>query len=67
MKLRTPALVFLILVAAVVIQTTLFGTFRLITPDVVLLVSILLALTRIKPELVLAITFAAGLMVDLIG
>ncbi len=67
MKLRTPAVVFLTLVAAVVIQTTLFGTIRFITPDLVLLVSVLLALTRIKPELVLAITFAAGLMVDLIG
>ncbi len=67
MKFRTPALVFLILVAAVVIQTTFFGTIRIITPDLVLLVSILLALTRIKPEFILAITFAAGLMVDLIG
>jgi rod shape-determining protein MreD len=67
MKFRTPALVILILVAAVVLQTTLFGTIRFITPDIVLLVSILLALTRIKPELVLAISFAAGLMVDLIG
>jgi rod shape-determining protein MreD len=67
MKFRTPALVFLILVSAVVIQTTLFGTIRILTPDLVLLLSILLALTRIKPELVLAITFSAGLMVDLIG
>ncbi|MEX1038236.1 MAG: rod shape-determining protein MreD [Acidimicrobiia bacterium] len=67
MKFRSSAIVFLIVVAAVVLQTTLFGTIRVITPDLVLLVSILFALTRIKPELILAITFSAGLMVDLIG
>jgi rod shape-determining protein MreD len=64
---RTVAFVVLIVVAAVVIQTTLFGRLRFITPDLLLLVSILLALTRIRPELVLAIAFTSGLAIDLLG
>jgi rod shape-determining protein MreD len=67
MRVRTPAAVFLILLVAVVLQSTLFGRIRVITPDLVLLVAILIALTRIKPELVLAIAFSAGLVVDLLG
>jgi rod shape-determining protein MreD len=67
MRIRTPAAVFLIVLVAVVLQSTLFGRIRLITPDLVLLVAILIALTRIKPELVLAIAFSAGLVVDLLG
>jgi rod shape-determining protein MreD len=67
MRVRTPAAVFLIILVAVVLQSTLFGRIRLITPDLVLLVAILIALTRIKPELVLAIGFSAGLVVDLLG
>jgi rod shape-determining protein MreD len=66
-RVRTPAAVFLIILVAVVLQSTLFGRIRLITPDLVLLVAILIALTRIKPELVLAIGFSAGLVVDLLG
>jgi rod shape-determining protein MreD len=67
MRVRTPAAVFLIILVAVVLQSTLFGRIRLITPDLVLLVAILIALTRIKPELDLAIAFSAGLVVDLLG
>jgi rod shape-determining protein MreD len=67
MRVRTPAAVFLIILVAVVLQSTLFGRIRLITPDLVLLVAILIALTRIKAELVLAIAFSAGLVVDLLG
>lgn len=67
MRVRTPAAVFLIILVAVVLQSTLFGRIRLITPDLVLLVAILIALTRIKPELILAIAFSAGLVVDLLG
>jgi rod shape-determining protein MreD len=67
MRVRTPAAVFLIILVAVVLQSTLFGRVRLITPDLVLLVAILIALTRIKAELVLAIAFSAGLVVDLLG
>jgi rod shape-determining protein MreD len=67
MRVRTPAAVFLIILVAVVLQSTLFGRVRVITPDLVLLVAILIALTRIKAELVLAIAFSAGLVVDLLG
>jgi rod shape-determining protein MreD len=67
MRLRTTLVVLLIVLVAVVLQTTLFGTVRLITPDLVLLVSILFALTRIRPEVVLGIAFTSGLLVDLLG
>lgn len=67
MRFRTPAAVFLIILVAVVLQSTLFGRIKVITPDLVLLVAILIALTRIKPELILAIAFSAGLVVDLLG
>jgi rod shape-determining protein MreD len=57
----------LLLLFAVVIQTTLFGQIRFISPDLVMLVVILLALTRIRPELVVGTAFLAGLLVDLLG
>jgi len=57
----------LLLLFAVVIQTTLFGQIRFISPDLVMLVVILLALTRIRPELVIGTAFLAGLLVDLLG
>jgi rod shape-determining protein MreD len=59
--------VFLIVVSAVVLQTTFFARIRIITPDLVMLVSILFALTRIRPEAVLGIAFVSGLTVDLLG
>lgn len=52
---------------AIVIQTTLFGQIRPVVPDVVMLVVILLALTRVRPELILTIGFLTGLIVDLLG
>jgi rod shape-determining protein MreD len=55
------------LVLAVVIQTTLFGQIRVIVPDLVLLVTILLALTRMRPELIMLLAFLSGLVVDLLG
>jgi rod shape-determining protein MreD len=67
MRVRTVAAVVLVVVIAIVFQTTLFGRVRVVTPDLVLLVSILLALTRIRPELVLGIAFLSGLSVDLLG
>ncbi len=67
LRARAFAAVVLVVVAAVVIQTTLFGRVRVITPDLVLLVSILLALTRIRPEVVLGIAFTSGLAIDLLG
>lgn len=67
MRLPKGLIVGTIALVAIVIQTTLFGQLDLITPDLVMLVAILLALTRIKPEAVLGIAFAAGLVVDLLG
>ncbi len=67
MRARTFATVFLIVLVAIVLQTTFFGRVRIITPDLVLLVSIVLALTRIRPEIVLGVAFLSGLAVDLIG
>lgn len=55
------------LIFAVVVQTTLFGQIRIISPDLVMLLVILLALTRIRPELILGIAFLSGLLVDLLG
>jgi rod shape-determining protein MreD len=55
------------ILVAVVIQTTLFGRLDWVTPDLVMLVAILLTLTRIRPEAVLALAFVSGLIVDLLG
>jgi rod shape-determining protein MreD len=54
-------------VFAVVVQTTLFGRLRIVTPDLVLLIGILLALTKVRPEAVLGVAFISGLIVDLLG
>jgi rod shape-determining protein MreD len=56
-----------ILMLAIVVQTTLFGQIRPVVPDLVMLVVMLLALTRIRPELVLGVAFLAGVVVDLLG
>lgn len=67
MRGRTVLTVALLLLLAVVVQTTLFGRIRLVTPDLVLLLAITLALTRIRPELILAVAFTSGLVIDLLG
>ena len=67
MRARTAGVVLLLIVLAVVIQTTLFGRLRVITPDLVMLLSIVLALTRMRPEAVLGIAFGSGLIIDLLG
>jgi rod shape-determining protein MreD len=67
MRLRTVATVALILLGAVVLQTTLFSQMDFFTPDLVMLVALLLTLTRIRPELTLLLAFVAGLSVDLLG
>lgn len=67
MRLPKGLMVASIIVLAVVVQTTLFGQIRVVAPDIVLLVVILLALTRIRPEIVLGIGFLSGLLVDLLG
>ena len=56
-----------VLLFSIVIQTTLFGQIRPVVPDVVMLVVMMLALTRTRPEWILAIAFLAGLVVDLLG
>jgi rod shape-determining protein MreD len=67
MRGRSVLIVVLLLVVAVVVQTTLFGRIQLVTPDLVLLLIIILCLTRIRPEVILAIAFTSGLMIDLLG
>jgi rod shape-determining protein MreD len=67
MRGRTPLIIGLTVLIAVLIQTTLFGRLRVVTPDLVMLVGILLALTRIRTEAILAIAFLSGLMMDLLG
>jgi rod shape-determining protein MreD len=56
-----------IILVAIVVQTTLFSRVEFVTPDLVMLTSILLALTRVRPEAVLGIAFLSGLVVDLLG
>ncbi len=67
MRGRTPLLIGLIVLFAVVVQTTLFGRLRIVTPDLVMLIGILLALTKIRPEAVLGVAFVSGLIIDLLG
>ena len=67
MRGRTVLVIGLTVVVAIVIQTTLFGRLRIVTPDLVMLVGILLALTRVRPEAVLGVAFIAGLVMDLLG
>lgn len=67
MRLRSVLVIASILLVAIVVQTTLFSQTTIFVPDVVMLVVILLALTRLRPEVNLAVAFAAGLAVDLLG
>ena len=67
MRGRTALVIGLMVLVAVVIQTTLFGRLRIVTPDVVMLIGILLALTRVRPEVVLGVAFISGLVMDLLG
>lgn len=67
MRLRKVLVVVFVILAAIVIQTTLFGRVRVVTPDLVMLVSILFALTRLRTEVVLGLAFVSGLVIDLLG
>ncbi len=67
MRLRTIIPIVVILLLAIVLQTTLFSQTEVFTPDLVMLVVIMLCLTRIRPELLLALAFVSGLAVDLLG
>lgn len=55
------------LLVAVIVQTTLVSRFRFVTPDLVLLLSILFALTSMRREGVLLMAFLGGLVVDLLS
>ena len=67
MRLRSTLTVGVLLLAAVVLQTTLFSQTEPFTPDLVMLVVIMLCLTKIRPEVLLGVAFLAGLAVDLLG
>lgn len=67
MRLRTILTLVALLLAATVLQTTMFSRLEFFTPDLVMLVAILIPLTKIRPELALLIAFTAGLSVDLLG
>jgi rod shape-determining protein MreD len=67
MRLQTAVTVFLIVVASVVVQTTLINQLQFVLPDLVMLMAILLALTRVRPEAVLGVAFFSGLLLDLLG
>lgn len=67
MRLRPLAVALISLLVAVVAQTTLFSRFRYVTPDLVLLLSILFATTALRRELVLLLAFAGGLVIDLLS
>jgi len=67
MRIRTILVTASLLLLAVVLQTTLFSQTRVFIPDLVMLMVILLALTRLRPEGVLGIAFLGGLTIDLLG
>jgi rod shape-determining protein MreD len=67
MRARSLMVALLSLVAAVVAQTTLFSRFQFVTPDLVLLITILFATTQMRSELVLLMAFLGGLVVDLLS
>lgn len=67
MRLRTVLILGGLLLVAIVLQTTLFSQTRFFSPDLVLLLAILIPLTKIRPEVALLLAFTAGLTVDLLG
>ncbi|MGH8912537.1 MAG: rod shape-determining protein MreD, partial [Acidimicrobiia bacterium] len=67
MRLRVVAGALGALLVAVIIQTTLISRFRFVTPDLVLLLSILFALTSMRREGVLLMAFLGGLVIDLLS
>ncbi|HLV89504.1 MAG: rod shape-determining protein MreD [Acidimicrobiales bacterium] len=67
MRIPKAPLVLTMMILAIVVQTTLLGQVRSWAPDLVVLMVILFALTRIRAEFVLLIGFSSGLILDLIG
>jgi rod shape-determining protein MreD len=66
-RTRSIVVVGLLLLGTIVLQTTLFSQTEIFTPDLVMLLVVLLCLTRIRPELLLGVAFLSGLVVDLLG
>ncbi|MGA7269562.1 MAG: rod shape-determining protein MreD [Acidimicrobiia bacterium] len=56
-----------LLLVALIIQTTLISRFRFVTPDLMMLLTIIFALTSMRREMVLLLGFGAGLVVDLLS
>lgn len=67
MRIPKAPLVLTMMILAIVVQTTLLGQVRSWAPDLVVLMVILFALSRIRAEFVLLIGFSSGLILDLIG
>lgn len=67
MRVRSAVIVSVVLLLAIVLQTTLFSQTTVFTPSLVMLVVIMVALTKTRPEVVLGLAFIAGLAVDLLG
>jgi len=57
----------LVMLAAILIQTTVFARFRAFPPDLVMLTSALLAMTSIRHEAAIVVAFGGGLVIDLMG
>lgn len=67
MRVRSAIVITVLILVALVLQTTLFSQTSFFTPSLVLLIVIMLGLTKIRPETVLALAFVSGLAVDLLG
>lgn len=67
MRPRTYLVVGSILLIAIILQTTLFTRTKVFVPDLVMLVVIMLSMTKLRPESILAIAFLGGLAIDLLG
>ncbi|CAN5816042.1 hypothetical protein BH23ACT5_BH23ACT5_06050 [soil metagenome] len=67
MRLRPLLVGLLALLVAVVLQTTLVSRFRFVSPDLIVLVAIVFALSGLRREIVLLLAFGGGLVMDLLG
>ena len=67
MRIRVAVAAVGTLLVAVIIQTTLISRFQFVTPDLVLLISILFATTGMRREGVLLMAFTGGLVIDLLS
>ncbi len=67
MRLRPLIVGVAALLVAVVLQTTLVSRFRFVSPDLVVLVVIVFALSGLRREIILLLAFTGGLVMDLLG